>query len=48
MNRRTALRAAFVAHLIGATEELAPGLNPLAIGHGRLKQQPAYADSKDT
>lgn len=30
------------------TEELAPGPNPLAIGYAWLKQQPAYADSKDT
>ena len=30
------------------TEELAPGPNPLTIGYAWLKQQPAYADSKDT
>jgi len=30
------------------TEELAPGPNPLAIGYSWLKQQAAYADSKDT
>ena len=30
------------------TAELAPGPNPLAIGYAWLKQQPGYADSKDT
>lgn len=30
------------------TAELQPGVNPLAIGYAWLKQQPAYADSKDT
>jgi hypothetical protein len=34
--------------LSAPTAELQPGVNPLAIGYAWLKQQPAYADSKDT
>ena len=30
------------------TDQLQPGVSPLAIGYAWLKQQPAYADSKDT
>ena len=47
MNRRTAPSVAFVAHLIDATEELAPGPNPLAIGYAWLKGQPEYVDATD-
>jgi hypothetical protein len=30
------------------TDQLQPGVSPLAIGYAWLKQRPAYADSKDT